>query len=72
MALLHSRLVRYTLVRGASVDWYPYPFVDADRHGYGGVFLNSLFLLVGMIVAAAAFVWIGNRRVNRPSEAVAA
>ena len=62
----------YTLVRGASVDWYPYPFVDVDRHGYGGVFLNSLFLLAGMVAAALAFVWIGNRRVRRSSVAAAA
>lgn len=62
----------YTLVRGADADWYPYPFVDADRHGYGSVFLNSLFLLVGMMVAAVAFVWIGNRRVSRSTAAVAA
>lgn len=62
----------YTLVRGANADWYPYPFVDADRHGYGSVFLNSLFLLVGMIVAAVAFVWIGNRRVSGSTAAVAA
>jgi len=26
----------YTLVRGASVDWYPYPFVDVSELGYGG------------------------------------
>lgn len=24
----------YTLVRGAVVDWYPYPFLDARLHGY--------------------------------------
>ena len=27
----------YTLARGSWADWYPYPFVDVDRHGYGGV-----------------------------------
>src|SRR5262245_61496379 len=26
----------YTLIRGAAVDWYPYPFVDVSRHGYDG------------------------------------
>lgn len=62
----------YTLVRGASVDWYPYPFVDVDRHGYDGVFVRGLFLLAVMTAAALAFVWIGNRRVSRSSEAVAA
>ncbi|HET9420566.1 MAG TPA: Pr6Pr family membrane protein [Nocardioides sp.] len=32
----------YTLVRGAFVDWYPYPFVDVEEHGYAVVALNSV------------------------------
>ena len=52
----------YTLVRGAFVDWYPYPFVDVDRLGYDGVLLRCVFLLVGMTLAATAMLWIGNRR----------
>lgn len=52
----------YTLVRGAYVDWYPYPFVDVDRLGYDGVLLRCVFLLVGMTLAATAMLWIGNRR----------
>ena len=27
----------YTLIRGAQVDWYPYPFLDVSRHGYARV-----------------------------------
>lgn len=52
----------FTLLRGASVHWYPYPFVDVSRHGYGGVLLNAAVLLVALAVAAGAFVLIGNRR----------
>ena len=33
-----------TLVRGARVDWYPYPFVDVSELGYGGVFARSVLL----------------------------
>jgi len=62
----------YTLIRGGYVDWYPYPFVDVDLHGYDGVFVRSLFLLAGMSVAALAFVWIGSRRVRRSSAAAGA
>ena len=32
----------YTLVRGAFVDWYPYPFVDVEEHGYAVVALNCV------------------------------
>src|SRR5262249_53770080 len=54
-----------TLVRGAVVDWYPYPFVDVTAHGYGGVALRCAGLLVAFAAAAAGFLWLGNRR-TRP------
>jgi hypothetical protein len=57
----------YTLVRGASEDWDPYPFVDVQRHSYGRVFLNAAILLVCMAAAAVAYVWIGNWRAGRGS-----
>ncbi len=47
----------YTLVRGAFVDWYPYPFIDVAEHGYGVVLLNALGIscfLVGMAFLAVA------------------
>jgi hypothetical protein len=52
----------YTLVRGAIVDWYPYPFVDVSRHGYDGVALRCAALSVVFVAGAAAFLWLGNRR----------
>jgi hypothetical protein len=47
----------YTLVRGAFVDWYPYPFIDVNEHGYGVVLLNALGIsafLVGLAFLAFA------------------
>ena len=52
----------YTLARGASVDWYPYPFVDVSRLGYGGVLGRAAVLTLGFAGAAAAMLWLGNRR----------
>jgi hypothetical protein len=52
----------YTLVRGHSTGWYPYPFVDVSRHGYDGVLLRSLVFLAPFVVAAEAFAFINNRR----------
>jgi hypothetical protein len=54
--------VTYTLVRGAAVDWYPYPFLDVGRLGYDGVLLRGLALLVCWGAAAFAFVWLCRRR----------
>jgi hypothetical protein len=52
----------YTLLRGALVSWYPYPFLNPERvGGYGGVAgyafaITAIFLLVGWGLLA-----IGNR-----------
>ena len=54
--------ITYTLVRGEVVDWYPYPFVDVSKLGYGGVLGRSVGLAAGFAVAAAALLWLGNRR----------
>ncbi len=59
----------YTLARGASVDWYPYPFVDVVELGYGGVLGRASVLLVGFAVAALALLAIGNRLARRASGA---
>ena len=42
----------YTLVRGHFTHWYPYPFIDVAKHGYGTVILNCLLLALGMIAGA--------------------
>lgn len=46
--------VVYTLVRGALVGWYPYPFLDATALGYAKVLAN----VVGVIVLALVFAGI--------------
>jgi hypothetical protein len=48
----------FTLIRGDIVDWYPYPFTDVTKHGYGRVFVNmsaiaAVFLTVGFAFRAA-------------------
>ena len=55
----------YTLARGAIADWYPYPFVDVSELGYQAVLARAVALGVGFGLAAAALLWIGNRRARR-------
>lgn len=45
----------FTLIRGAVIDWYPYPFIDVLEHGYARVFLNTLGI-AALFVALAAVV----------------
>jgi hypothetical protein len=44
----------FTLVRGAIIDYYPYPFVDVTALGYGQVTVNCL--LVGVLFTGLAAV----------------
>lgn len=56
--------VTYTLVRGPVVGWYPYPFLNPQRNGYGFVFEHLLGIVAGSIPLIAAIVWLGNVRLT--------
>lgn len=51
----------YTLVRGAFVDWYPYPFVDVGEHGLGVVALNCVGVSALMLLLAAGAIRLDAR-----------
>jgi len=56
----------FTLIRGAVVNWYPYPFIDVTKIGYGGAILNCVWvslLLFGLAAGATAV----DRRLRRPA-----
>lgn len=42
----------YSLVRGPLVGWYPYPFLDPGRAGYGPVALVSLSIALFVVMVA--------------------
>lgn len=50
----------YTLVRGALVGWYPYPFLDPATGGFGTVALYIVAILAFGILLCALISWIGN------------
>lgn len=54
----------YTLVRGAFVDWYPYPFINVNEHGYGVVLLNCTGVAVLALALAFGALWC-DRRLTR-------
>lgn len=51
-----------TMVRGAVVGWYPYPFIDAEALGFSRALANALILLVGFLAIGLLAVACG--RVN--------
>ena len=49
----------YTLVRGELAGgWYPYPFIDVAQYGYAQVAANSLVMLAGFVILAAAVAFL--------------
>jgi uncharacterized membrane protein len=54
----------YTLARGTSDLWYPYPFVDVVSHGYGRVLLNAVLVTL-VLGAVSAVFWFGDRRLRK-------
>lgn len=54
----------YTLVRGAIVAWYPYPFLNADELGYASVAATCLGIAL-LFVALAAGAWKIDERLSR-------
>jgi len=58
----------YTLVRGALVDWYPYPFIDVGEHGYAVVLVNALGIAAAMVLAAWGATLLDRRLGGRAAE----
>lgn len=44
----------FTLIRGAMIDWYPYPFIDVTKLGYGRVAVNCVWVALLMLGCAGA------------------
>lgn len=51
----------YTLVRGATSGWYPYPFLDPANGGYGSVAVYNVVILVFGAALCLVVSWIGTR-----------
>ena len=60
-----SLWIAYTLIRGAIVEWYPYPFIDVTTKGYGAVAVNIVVITVFATVLAALFVAVDRWRFQR-------
>jgi hypothetical protein len=46
----------YALARGAMDGWYPYPFLDVGRLGYGAVLVNGLSIAAILFLAGLGLV----------------
>ncbi len=57
----------YSLIRGAIVQWYAYPFLDVNELGYTKVFINIAAMVAVFFVAGLGFIFInrlfGNKNI---------
>ncbi len=51
----------FTLIRGAIIHWYPYPFIDVTQLGYGRAAVNCVWVAVLMLGLAAGATVLDNR-----------
>lgn len=51
----------FTLIRGAIIGWYPYPFIDVTQLGYGRAALNCVWVAILMLGLAAAATVVDRR-----------
>ena len=51
--LFPALYVPYSLVRGAIVNWYPYPFLNARVQSYESIAVTCAVMLVGLVGLAA-------------------
>ncbi|MGC4103222.1 Pr6Pr family membrane protein [Ferruginibacter sp.] len=55
----------YTIVRGPSAQWYPYPFMNVTVLGYNKVLFNSAMVTLVFVIIAALFIAIAKKRAAR-------
>jgi hypothetical protein len=60
----------FTLIRGAFVHWYPYPFIDVTQLGYGGSMLNCLWVSLLLLALAGGASVLDRKLGPRGGEAV--
>lgn len=55
----------YSLIRGSSTGWYPYPFLDVSTLGLSDVLVNCLFIAAGGILAVGTVVGLAKLDENK-------
>lgn len=51
----------YSLIRGAAINWYAYPFINPANGGYGAVLVTCLLIAVGFVITTLIIMLLGNK-----------
>ena len=56
----------YTMLRGPSADWYPYPFLDPDLESTGSIVATCVAIFAAFVVLSAGLrLWAGRPGLTR-------
>lgn len=59
----------YALARGASDDFYPYPFMDVGKIGVAQTAVNAVAIAAAFVIAGWGMVWLDARLLGRRDRA---
>jgi hypothetical protein len=51
----------YTMLRGPSADWYPYPFLDPDLESTGSIVITCVAIFAVFVALSAVLRWWAGR-----------
>lgn len=51
----------YTMLRGPSAEWYPYPFLDPHDHGAGEIAATCVAIFAAFVLIGSALRWWAGR-----------
>ena len=60
-ALFPLAYLGYSLIRGAAISWYAYPFINPANGGYGTVAVTCVFIAVGFVAMTLLIMFLGNK-----------
>ena len=52
--------VTYTLIHGAIIGWYPYPFLNVEKLGYGMVAVNLVVITIASMLIGGMYLGFGS------------
>ncbi len=64
--------ITLTLVRGALIKWYTYPFVNVDNLGYLHVAINLVVIAVFFVIVTSLIMWLDKKLPNPLTKEAAA
>lgn len=67
--LFPTAYVAYSLLRGAVVDWYPYPFLNPDERSYARIAVTCAVMLVAVVGLTALLAARTGSEKQRPQTA---